>query len=73
MDRDDLKDLVSRIDERTTAMKNAVDSIRADIQSLENRFVTKDQFEPVKTIVYGLVGVVLMAVATAIVALVIIK
>ncbi len=71
MDRDDLKDLVSRVDERTTAMKNAVDGIKSDIQSLESRFVTKDQFEPVKLIVYGLVGLVLTAVATAVVALIV--
>ncbi len=40
-------------------------------ERLEKDYVTQDQFEPIKKIVYGLVGTILMAVVGAIVALVI--
>jgi hypothetical protein len=40
---------------------------------LEREYVTKDQFEPVKNIVYGLVSLILVAVVGALVALVIRK
>lgn len=40
---------------------------------LEKEYVTKDQFEPVKNIVYGLVSLILVAVVGALVALVIKK
>lgn len=71
MDRDDLKDLVSRIDERSKAIKDSIEYLKKELVSLEDRFVTQDQFEPVKQIVYGLVGIVLVSIATAVVALVV--
>lgn len=40
---------------------------------LEKEYVTQDQFQPVKNIVYGMVSTVLLAVVGAIVALVIRK
>lgn len=44
----------------------------SDIKSkLDEQYVTLDQFEPVKKIVYGMVSVILLAVIGAIVALVI--
>jgi len=46
----------------------AVNGLREDIAE---KYVTKDAFEPVRNIVYGLVAVVLLAVAGAIVALVV--
>ena len=42
-------------------------------QRLESEYVTKDQFEPIKKVVYGLVGTILVAVVTAIMAIVIRK
>lgn len=43
------------------------------IQSLvENKYVTKTEFEPIKRIVYGMVGLILTAVVGALVALVVI-
>lgn len=42
-------------------------------QKLEADYVTQDQFEPVKKIVYGQVSIILLAVVGAIVALVIRK
>lgn len=46
----------------------AVNGLREDIA---DKYVTKDAFEPVRNIVYGLVAVVLITVAGAIVALVV--
>jgi hypothetical protein len=40
---------------------------------LDSSFVTKNEFLPVKTLVFGFVGLILIAVVTAIVGLVIIK
>jgi len=40
---------------------------------LKDNFVTKDQFEPIKMIVYGLVGVILLSFIGAVVSLVIMK
>lgn len=38
---------------------------------LEGKYVTQDQFEPIKRIVYGLVGAVLLAVISALMVVVI--
>ena len=44
----------------------------ADIKSkLEGDYVTQDQFEPVKKIVYGLVAIVLGGAVTALISLII--
>lgn len=40
--------------------------------TVETKFVTKSDFNPVKLVVYGMVGVILIAVLTAIVALVVV-
>jgi hypothetical protein len=37
---------------------------------LESEYVTQDEFEPVKKIVYGMVGVILLAVIGALITLV---
>ena len=42
-------------------------------QKLQSNYVTQDQFEPVKKIVYGLVTIILVAVVGALIGLVIIK
>jgi len=56
---------------------NKVDNIDRtvrDIQGkLEKDYVTQDEFTPVKNIVYGMVGTVLLAVIGALIALVINK
>ena len=51
-------DLLIRIDERLKAM--------------EENYVTKDEFEPVKRVVYGMVGLLLSGMVLAIIALVIV-
>lgn len=42
-------------------------------KKLDDKYVTKDQFDPVKNIVYGLVAIILIAVAGALVALVVLN
>lgn len=75
VDRDEFYQLITRVDERTAAIKEKVDSLKQKIESLESElsstYVTQDQFAPVKSIVYGLVGIILTAVTTAIVYLVV--
>lgn len=52
-------DLLVRIDERVEAMKLNIDSITA---SLEEHYVTQEEFRPIKTLVYGAVGFMLSTV-----------
>lgn len=47
---------------------DAVNSLREDISQ---NYVTKDAFEPVRNVVYGLVGLILISVVGALIALVI--
>jgi hypothetical protein len=56
-------------------LQNDISHIQTDIkeikEKLENRYITKDEFDPVKKIVYGLVGVILVAVVGALIAIVV--
>ena len=51
-----------------------LDHIKTDVAEikrvLESKYVTQDQFTPVRNIVYGLVGLILTAVVVALVAVV---
>ena len=51
-------------------LKKAVDLIDKKIDLLNGTYVTKAEFDPVKRVVYGLVGLVLTSVAGAALALV---
>jgi len=42
------------------------------IETLEEKFVSQSEFKPIRTIVYGIIGLVLTAVGGAIVSLVIV-
>lgn len=53
-----------------TYVKDTVKDIKSQLQ---NEYVTKDQFEPIKRIVYGLVALMLSAVVIAILNLIINK
>jgi hypothetical protein len=57
-------DLLARLDERTARIEIDVQAIRAD---LRRHYVTRDQFAPVRSLVYGFVGLVLVLVSTALV------
>lgn len=47
------------------------DDVREIKTQITSNYVTKDQFEPVRRLVYGTVGIILTAVIVAVVALVI--
>lgn len=57
-------------------IKQALLDIKAQVTKmdtkLDSNFVTKEEFGPVKNIVYGMVAVILLAVIAALVALIII-
>jgi len=52
-------------------MARDLNEIKGDLRVQFTNFVTQDQFKPIKTIVYGAVGVILMSFIGAVVALVI--
>lgn len=60
--------LLARIDERTKRLEDDFSSIRIQLSS---KFVTKEEFVPVKNIVYGMVGLILVAVLSGLVTLLI--
>jgi len=90
----DIKDMLTRVDERTRNLQTSFENIKEDFRqaatdrverkefdiiqkSIEDRLkavedgkVSKAEFDPVKAIVYGLVGIFLTSIAVGIVALV---
>lgn len=58
-------------------IKEQVSTIRGDVKDIKTKleldYVTKDQFEPIKRLVYGLVGLILTAVVVAILSLILKK
>ena len=63
-------DLLARVDERTARMEEDIRAIRTD---LRHHYVTRDQFWPVRGIVYGFAGLVLVLVSTAIMSTVLVR
>lgn len=53
-----------------TYIKKSIDDLTAKV---DHNYVTKDQFEPVRKIVYGLVGLILVSVVGALMTLVVTK
>ena len=56
-----------------TKLNNLEKEVAEIKEQLGDKYVTQDQFAPVKSVVYGLVSVTLMAVVGAVIALVIKK
>ena len=58
-------------------MANNIDNIKSNVESIQKKleadYVTQDQFEPIKRVVYGLVSIILISVVGALLTLVIIK
>ena len=52
-------------------IKNSITEIKELIKKMQGEYVTKYEFDPVKKVVYGLVGAILLAVIGGIVALVV--
>lgn len=61
----------------TTLIKNDIEYIKVDVEDinikLDSHYVTRAEFDPVRNIVYGMVGVILLAVIGALITLVITK
>lgn len=59
---------------RLAVMANDISYIKTDVaeikSTVQHQYVTKDEFTPVRNIVYGLVTIILIAVTGAIVSLV---
>lgn len=70
MAKDSIATQIARIDERTVRMAQDMADVKT---TLQQDYVTQDQFEPVKKLVYGLVSLILITVVGAILALVIVK
>ena len=79
--RDNTEQLLARIDERTARTERDVTDLRAEMrkglsdlkgEAVAN-FVTRQEFQPVRAIVYGMVGVMMLAVLGALLALVVAK
>ena len=62
--------LLSRIDERTIDILRRVESIE---RAQREEYVTHEEFQPVKLIVYGMVSVILLSVLGAIITLIVNK
>ena len=52
-------------------IKTEMTEIKSLIEKMDSKYLTRREFEPVKTIVYGLVSIILIAVAGALIALVV--
>ena len=52
-------------------IKEDISEIKASFKDIKTFYLTKDEFSPVRNIVYGMVGLILIAVVGAIVALVV--
>lgn len=50
-------------------IKEAIDKIE---RKIDNKYVTKDEFAPVRMVVYGLVGLILVTVVGAVIAAVVV-
>lgn len=60
--------LLARIDERTKRLEDDMVSLK---EQLTSRFVTKEEFGPIRNLVYGGVGLTLITVLSAILYLVV--
>ena len=64
---EDHRELLVRIDERTQDLSDDVQKLRSD---LEGQYVTRTEFEPVRMVVFGLVGTILLSTIAAVMALI---
>ena len=63
-----MSERLARIDERTLLLLNKIEKVE---NTLQTYYVTQQEFAPIKSIVYGMVGVILLAVVGGLVALLI--
>ena len=61
------------ITELKSDIKSDVADLKQRIDNMGNRYVSQDEFKPVRSIVYGLVGIILTTVIGALISLVLLK
>ena len=70
-----IKELTMKTKENIEVIVVKLENIQEDVRDikrqLEGNYVTRDQFEPIRKIVYGMVSVILLAVVGALVAIVV--
>lgn len=62
----ELKSLLARLDERSVNVERSIEEIK---EKLETGYVGREEFKPIRLVVYGLVGVILVAFVTGVIAL----
>lgn len=60
--------LLARIDERVVQLQADVKRLQ---ETMESRFITREEFQPIRLVVYGLVGIVLLSFIGALATLII--
>lgn len=73
--------LLTRIDERTISLQKSFEEFKETVSKntdetkamIQIGYVTKEEFAPIKAIVYGMVGTILLAVLTVIMGLMFFK
>lgn len=74
MDQTSTAELLGRIDERTTNMSQAMSALDVKMDIYGDRLSRMESsFGPVKSVVYGTIGLILIAVASALIAFVVYK
>jgi len=67
----------NRLETQVAVMQETMSDIRSDVieikVKLDSKYVTKEEFDPIKKLVYGVTGLILTTVIGALLALVIIK
>lgn len=82
MTEQEIQNLLSRLEERSNfntklheanseLIKQVAVQLKEYVKAAEEKYVTKDEFNPVRQIVYGLVGLILVSVVGAVIALVV--
>lgn len=67
MTTDEFKILVLRMDERTQSMQKELKDLKEFLESAKSDFVTKDEFSPVKAVVFGTVSLILTSVLSGLI------
>jgi hypothetical protein len=57
----DIELLVTRLDERLGSLSRSVEKLVFIVEGQSQRFVTQKEFEPIRSLVYGLVGLILVS------------
>lgn len=66
-----LTKLLIEVQRQSTILSHMEADVKEIKDDMKDRYVTNERFEPVQKIVYGLVGLILIAVVTALLAIVV--